>query len=237
MIVTDCRFTNNTSLGIGVEQYSGNAGAIAIGYNDLPRPAYYQERPPMILVSHSTFENNTATAADNFQYTVSQVLSQRIYNQRGGSIACYFGTPSYNATVDIVNSTIKDSLSRDSGGGLYVFLSGANNAHTVTIQRTDFIGNQAQDGGGLEITFSMPDSLVLPSKVTISSSNFIKNEGNFGGGFKCIQLDTHGNMNNVTITNTSFSGNVAQVGSALYLQSLLAIDTVKLRKGIIVEDW
>ena len=191
----------------------------------------------MILVSRSTFENNTATAADNFQYSVSEVLNQRIYNQRGGAIACYFGTPSYDATVDIVNSTIKGSVSRDSGGGLYIFLSGAKNAHTVNIQRTDFIRNQAQDGGGIEITFSLPDSLVRPSQVTISNSNFVENMGKFGGGFKSIQLDTHGNMNNVIITNTSFSENVAEVGSALYLQSLLAIDTVKLKKRIIVEDW
>ena len=237
VIVSDCRFTNNTSLGIGVEQYSGNAGAIAIGYNDRPRPAYYRDKPPVILISRSTFENNNATAADAFQYDVSEVLSRRTYNQRGGAIACYFGTPSYNATVDIVESTIRGCFSRDSGGGVYMFLAGENNAHTVNIQRTDFIGNEAKDGGGMEITHSTPDSLALPSRVTLSDCNFIKNVGNFGGGYKSIQLDSHGNMNYITITNCSFSKNIAQVGSGLYLQSLYVIDTVNLRKRITVEDW
>lgn len=237
VIVSGCRFTNNTSLGIGVEQYSGNAGAIAIGYNDRPRPEYMQSNPPMILVSESTFENNNATAAQAFQYDVSEVLSRRLYNQRGGSIACYFGTQSYSATVNITRSTIRDSFARDAGGGVYMFLAGDDNAHTVNIWKTDFINNKALDGGGLEITQSTPVSLTRPSRVSISSCNFVNNVGNFGGGFKSIQIDTHGNMNFVTVRNTSFSENQALVGSGLYLQSLYAIDTVRLERRIIVEDW
>lgn len=237
VIVSSCLFTNNTSLGIGMKRYSGNAGAVAIGYNDFPRPEYLCNMPPEILISGSTFENNSATAAEAFQYDVSEVLAQRLYNQRGGSIACYFGTPSYSATVDIIGCTIQDSFARDSGGGVYMFLAGDENAHTVNVQNTDFINNEAQDGGGLEITQSTPDSLTRPSWVTVSSCNFIKNTGHFGGGFKSIQLDTHGNMNFVTVRNSSFSENRASVGSGLYLQSLYAIDTVNLEKRITVEDW
>ena len=237
VIVSGCRFTNNTSLGIGVERYSGNAGAIAVGYNDRPRPEHLQDKPPIILISESTFENNNATAAEAFQYDISEVLGRRLYNQRGGSIACYFGTPSYSATVNITGSIIRDSFARDSGGGVYMFLAGDDNAHTVNICNTDFIGNEALDGGGLEITQSTPDSLTRPNWVTVSRCNFLKNFGNFGGGFKSIQLDTHGNMNFVTVYNTSFSENKALVGSGLYLQSLYAIDTVKLEKRIIVDNW
>ena len=237
VIVSGCRFTNNTSLGIGVERYSGNAGAMAVGYNDRSRPEHLQSKPPTILISESTFEGNNATAAEAFQYDVSEVLSRRLYNQRGGSIACYFGTPSYSATVNITGSTIRDSFARDSGGGVYMFLAGDDNAHTVNIWKTDFVNNKALDGGGLEITQSTPVSLTRPSKVTVSDCNFVKNTANFGGGFKSIQLDTHGNMNFVTVRNTSFSENEALVGSGLYLQSLYAIDTVKLEKRIIVEDW
>lgn len=237
MIVRSCRFTNNTSLGIGIERYSGNAGAVAIGYNDWPRPEHLRDNLPMILISGSTFEKNNATASEAFQYDVSQVLSQQLYNQRGGSIAFYFGTPSYNATVDIFDSTVRDSFARDSGGGVYMFLAGDDNSHTINIRNTDFIGNEAKDGGGLEITQATPASLTMPNKVTVSNCNFVKNVGNFGGGFKSIQLDTHGNMNFVTVRNSSFSKNRAPVGSGLYLQSLYAIDTVKLEKRITVEDW
>ena len=237
VIVSGCRFTNNTSLGIGVERYSGNAGAIAVGYNDRPRPEHLQSKPPMILISESTFENNNATTAEAFQYDISEVLSRQLYNQRGGSIACYFGTPSYSATVNVTRSTIRDSFARDSGGGVYMFLAGDDNTHTVNIWKTDFINNEALDGGGLEITQSTPISLRRPSRVTVSGCNFVKNVGKFGGGFKSIQLDTNGNMNFITVRNTSFSENKALVGSGLYLQSLYAIDTVKLEKRIIVEDW
>lgn len=237
VIVSGCKFTNNTSLGIGVERYSGNAGAIAVGYNDRPRPEYLRNNSPVILISESTFESNNATATEAFQYALSEVLSQRLYNQRGGSIACYFGTPSYSVTVNVTGSTIKNSFARDSGGGVYMFLAGDDNAHTVNIWNTDFIGNEALDGGGLEITQSTPDSLTRPNRVTVSGCNFVKNVGNFGGGFKSIQLDTNGNMNFVTVRNASFSENEALVGSGLYLQSLYAIDTVKLEKRIIVKDW
>ena len=237
VIISGCRFTNNTSLGIGVEHYSGNAGAVSVGYNDLPRPEYLQSEPPMIVISESIFENNNATAAEAFQYDVSEVLNRRLYNQRGGSIACYFGTRNYSATVNITRSMIRDSFARDAGGGVYMFLAGDDNAHTVNIWKTNFINNEALDGGGLEITQSTPDSLTRPSQVTVSACNFTENVGNFGGGFKSIQLDTHGNMNSVTVRNTSFSENRALVGSGLYLQSLYAIDTVRLEKRIIVEDW
>lgn len=237
MIISGCRFTNNTSLGIGVQRYSGNAGAVAIGYNDRQRPEYLRHIPPMIVISESKFESNNATAAEAFQYDVSEVLSQRLYNQRGGSIACYFGTPNYSVTVDIFGTKIVRSFARDSGGGVYMFVAGDDNAHVVNIQNTDFISNEAQDGGGLEITQSTPDSLLTPNQITVSGCNFIKNVANFGGGFKSIQLDTHGNMNFITISNTSFIGNTAPVGAGLYLQTLYAIDTVKLEKRIIVENW
>lgn len=235
--VDNCTFTNSTSLGIGKERYSGNSGGISIGYDDQPRPQYMQTVKPMIAITQSNFTQNTATAAGDFIYTVSEVIGQRLYNQRGGAIAMYMGALNYSAIVTVSNCTFEGNVARDSGGAVYMFLSGEDSAHQVTFAETRFIRNKARDGGGLETTFITADSINNPNEVTIEDCVFTGNIGNLGGGYKSIQLDSRGNLNRVNISNTIFTANIAPTGSALYLQSLFTVGPVPLEKRVFVEDW
>lgn len=92
VLVYGCTFTNNTSMGIGKERYSGNSGGLSIGFDDSPLVESLQHIFPEILIIRSNFSRNKALADDlRFQYSVSEVIGQRLYNQRGGAIACYFG--------------------------------------------------------------------------------------------------------------------------------------------------
>ena len=240
MTVSNCTFTNNTSLGIGMNRYSGNAGAVSIGYDDTPRPDRLKNILPFIRFIGSIFRENNSTGAEGFQYDAAQVLSRRIYNQRGGGIACYFGASNYPADVEISGCTFERNSVRDSGGGVYMFLTGEDNRHSVKVRGCDIIGNNASVGGGLEFTFDTSlSNLSQPilNHVVIEDCNFIQNSGRYGGGYSHIQVNTRENLNNLTISNCSVVDNDAPVGSALYLQYLFSVSHEVLKKMIFVQDW
>ena len=223
-----------------MERYSGNAGAVAIGYDDQPIPEHLQNLPPIIRITGSTFKDNNSTAVEELQYDAAQVLGSRIYNQRGGGVACYFGTSNYSADVEIKGCTFEGNYVRDSGGSIYMFLSGHNNGHSVKIRECDIGNNEASVGGGVELTF---DTVVnVFSRVRLNSAfiencNFSGNTGRYGGGYSLIQVNTRENLNNVTIRNCSFTDNKAPVGSAMYLQYVYTVNHASLKKMIFVEDW
>ena len=236
--IEDSIFINDTSLGIGQRSFSGNAGGVAIGYSySSPWPEHIFPVAPQITIIACKFENNRALSAKDFQLTVLEVLSRSIYNQRGGGMALYFGADNYSVVVNIEDCIFIGNEANDSGGGLYMFLNGEDNSHNVTIRSTNFTGNKALDGGGLEISHSNKESLYQPNKVLVTQCRFIANWGNFGGGFKNIQLYNLLNLNYLTIQDSLFEDNVANVGSGLYLQSVDAVKDNRRLKRITLKNW
>lgn len=237
ILIDGCQFTNNTSQGIGMERFSGNSGGVAVGYDDSERPAYFRNLTPEILVQRSTFSDNRAIADSQFVYGVSYVLSERLYNQRGGAMAVYIGTPGYDVQLVIEECTFERNNAQDSGGAVYMYLSGEGSQHSIWITETTFVENVGPDGGGLEITqfTNTVAALENPYLVYITNCQFLRNRGRFGGGYKSIQIGTY--LNNVTVVNTTFVGNEALVGSALYLQSIYSVSEVTILKRSIVQDW
>ena len=177
---------------------------------------------------------------EEFQYDAARVLGQKIYNQRGGGIACYFGASNYSADVEINGCTFERNYVRDSGGAVYMFQSGQESGHLVKILECNFTSNAASVGGGVELTFNT--SLVNPSNLMlnhafIKNSHFINNTGRYGGGYSHIQVNTQENLNNLTIKNCTFIKNTAPVGSAVYLQYFYTVNNALLKKMTFIEDW
>lgn len=229
--IENSSIVNSTSQGYKTENYSGNSGGIAIGYS-YPVPG----DTPSITVEGCYFRNNSAYASGRYRFTVLEVLSTRVYNQRGGCMAFYFGASNYGGNVRIKNSQFIDCKAKDSGGGVYMFLGGTNSTHTVSISDTNFVGNCAQDGGGLEITHSKDDSVDNPNMIQITRCKFEGNLGNFGGGFKNIQINDQANSNYLSVKDTVFENNTATVGAAIYLQAVATVLTATLNRQIILED-
>ena len=233
--IEDSFFVNATSLGISNRSFSGNAGGVAIGYNDTGRLHDYS---PEITVSRCSFENNSAKAGTNLRFTVLEVLRSRVYNQRGGGMAFYFGEDNYTGTITIKDCMFIDNVAEDSGGGIYMFLSGEMGSfQTVTISNSSFTGNRAQDGGGLEITHSNPDSVNTPNIISVVKCRFERNSGKFGGGYKNIQLNAVTNLNYLYVQDSVFDNNFADVGAGIYLQSVVTVKKVTLLKRIEMENW
>ena len=236
IIVDNCQFTNNTSQGIGKTRYSGNSGGMSIGFDGTPRPPEFQSIPPEIFITETQFTNNSANASGAFVYEVSYVLKTNIFNQRGGAMAIYIGSPNYTAQILIQNCTIKGNQALDSGGGIYMNIGGENNNHSIKIIDTNFIENNGPDGGGLEITQYSNVRIDEPHHaVNIINCNFLRNVATFGGGYKSLQIFVY--LNTVNLYNCTFINNSAQVGGALYLQSVFTVPLVTLLENSIIEDW
>lgn len=234
--VQNSTFVNSTSRGYKSESFSGNAGGIAIGYSQPYRLQGYTYTPD-IMVSGCTLDNNAARASGKYRFTVLEVLSTRVYNQRGGGLAFYFGTDDYGGAVHIEDSQFINNTAEDSGGGVYMFLGGMGSVHNVSISNTVFTSNHAQDGGGLEITHSNADSVRNPNSIMVTNCTFDGNWGNFGGGYKNIQLNDQSNSNHLLVKETVFRDNQANVGAGLYLQAVVTVVKATLERRVIVEDW
>ena len=230
VLVDSCQFTNNTSEGIGTERFSGNSGGLSIGFADDVTP---QNTTPQISIIGTTFTHNTADAKEEFRHDISYVLREKVYNQRGGAVAIYIGTSNYSAVVRIHDCVFEKNKARDSGGGVYINMGGSNNSHSVFVTDTRFIENEGPDGGGLEITqysYEKPHHTVV-----VNNSQFYGNRANFGGGFKSFQVFVY--LNSVNLYNCTFINNTAQVGAALYMQSVYTIVVETVQEKSILQDW
>ena len=223
---------NAVSEGLDKRKFSGNAGGIAIGYSD-PMLGHLREIYPKINITNCIFSNNTANTSD--VVTFLDVVRLRIFNQRGGGIAFYFGADNYSGVISIKDCLFNSNVANDSGGGIYMFL--LSEAHNISITNTNFIDNKARDGGGLEITHDNRESFTHPNSIRITACNFSRNEGNFGGGYKNIQLSSKSNLNRLSIEGSIFEDNEAAVGAGVYLQGVQPVDNIAVLKRIILEDW
>ncbi len=237
MLVENCLFTNNTSEGIGTNAYSGNSGALAVGYNDTQLPDRVLEWSPRLTIVDTKFLNNSARAAAEFKLTVAQVLKDHVYNQRGGAIAVYYGAPNYSGIVSIVHCELVGNSADSAGGAVYMYLTGENNSHIVNITGSEVSQNYASDGGGVEITFDTSISYISPNQIYIDGTNFTGNRGVYGGAIKFIQVSSQGNFNALMVKDSMFSGNMATVGSALYFQSRYVVSKVATQNRTFVDNW
>ena len=242
--ISNCSFTNNTSLGIGTIQYSGNAGALSIGFNT----TFPNTTQSQILIQDSIFNDNVANVSRDRMETANAVLSSKIYTQRGGGMAGYFGAAGLEINFLVEGCTFGNNSAQDSGGGIYINLSGARGMQAnMTVRKSNFSENFATvDGGGLEVTFDTVESVLFPSFLLVQDCNFTQNRASNGGAFKPVQLSSQGNLNYVRIERSVFQQNHAvggvELGAVMHLQTFNAglgtsQHVVQNTDRIEVKDW
>ena len=234
--MSSCIFSNNTNLGLGNRSYSGNAGGMAIGYDENNEAGYH----PNIKITDSIIEYNQASGSSNFQREASLLLKRRVFKQRGGGIAFYFGTRSSSAHIEILRCSFIGNYARSAGGGLYINLLGENNSHIIVIRECNFTSNSAYIGAGM-VTFYNPvtnasllSAEILAHTVSIIDCIFVGNSGQYGGALSNIQL---GYLNTLNVTNCTFVENEGTLGAALYLQFLFTTLNFVPEKKLTIEDW
>ena len=237
--ISNCSFTNNTSLGIGTIEYSGNAGALSIGFST----TFSNITRPEILIQDSVFDGNEANVSGECVQE-NTILSTNIYTQRGGGVAGYFGAAGLEINLLVERCSFVNNRAQDSGGGLYINLSGVKGAvNNVTVRESNFSGNYAtMDGGGLEVTFDTATSVHFPSFLLVQDCHFSYNRAKYGGAFKPVQISSQGNLNRIRIERSMFQQNRAEGGAVLHMQSFyagvgLARHTEQNTSRIAIEDW
>ena len=209
--------------------YSGNAGAIAIGNNRDIDPS----TPYVVEILNSNFSGNRALAYRNFTYDRLYVLFTKLYNQRGGAVACYTTS---SAVINVSGCIMEDNTGAIAGGGLYVFADGWN--ISVAVDDCTFARNTANNGGGVQVTVGTRYSMEQPTKVSVRDSMFVANRGRLiGGGFMVLQIDPEINLNVLEVVNCNFTSNLADVGAAVYLDARFIVRNTVRENRISLESW
>ncbi|MEN1728062.1 MAG: choice-of-anchor Q domain-containing protein [Pseudomonadota bacterium] len=192
VLINQSTFTSNSSL-------SGNGGAIHVQSRDYT----------YLNIKYTSFTNNSAKYAGA---------------GNGGAVFAdvVYANPEYGGLVNFFNNQFSGNQSQGAGGGLY--LAERDSAYQdafVYINDNSFYMNEADAGGAgafIEV-ISGAGTLDEPTKfVNMDDNIFNANTSNgSGGGLRLIL----GDLVTSTITDTSFSGNEAQVGTGggAYIQA------------------
>ena len=156
------------------EKYRGHSGGLSVGFLLLPTP-------PVVIVCHCLFRNNTSNPSSPIIQTPTDVVQFSHFTGRGGG--CSF---IINPLIP-VNATIEDCIFEENfaisfGGGLYItFFNSQQNIH-FTIRRVKFIKNYAETAGAILCGIRTGGFPGAENKVLVFDSIFIENEAVYGGG-------------------------------------------------------
>ncbi|WP_286827183.1 cadherin domain-containing protein [Microcystis sp. LSC13-02] len=209
--LTDVTFTNNT--------VTSQGGAI---FNISSNPT----------LNNTTFGNNTAvTGGAIFNQSSSPIFNTATF---GSNIASSQGGAIYNisSNTTLNNVTFAQNRATSSGGAIH------NNSSTSTISQSSFQQNRANFGGAIynvnqsnnlsltnvSFTLNIADSTggaiynVNSHNLQATNATFSRNNAASLGG-AIFQENNGVGAITTTLTNSTFSGNSAGSGSALYNQS------------------
>ena len=159
-------------------------------------------------------------------------------------MACYFAAAGLKINFVVERCVFEGNRAQDSGGGIYINLSGVNGAYAnMTFRESNFTGNFAiSDGGAIEVTFDTTESVHSPNFLLVQDCYFTRNRGNYGGALKPIQISSQGNLNRIRVERSTFQENRAQVGAVMHLESFFAglgtaVHVDQNPDRIVIEDW
>ena len=185
-------FTNNYGTGIILEFFRGNTGCVSITYNQMDTTIN-----PIVLVTNSTFINNSALAEGNLR------IPDFVFKARGGGLAVFIQQDNVNITTEVLGCLFYKNVAAAYGGGVYALLRG-NAAHRILVEETIFESNVAGLGGGGLILVGVGRSYVGRNSYDVLKCKFIDNESNVGAGIYTV-VNFDGGQNNVlSIENSQF---------------------------------
>ena len=210
--IEGCVFSHNRGTGIIQEPYRGNTGAVCIccNLNSTTIPMMEGMPPNMdVVVSSTTFLNNSANAIDTFRSS-SSALFNGILTGRAGGLGIFVSTinVSHNVTALVSNCIFQDNFATSFGGGLFFIFTGNCSRHNGSVKDTHFLSNVGNMGGGGFIT--TVDSGGLPETphiIHLSNCLFRSNRGDAGGGMYFYILYPEGNGSQLFVENCTFTGN------------------------------
>ncbi len=158
-----------------------------------------------LQITNSTISGNTSTSLGGGIFNVNGNLTLIDSTVSDNSSLSGGGIFNYNGVLIINESVVSDNNSVDNGGGIY------NNSSSLVINDSIITDNSVtgiddidsnNNGGGV---YNNNNGLLIINNSIITNNNV----PNFGGGIST-------NFGNITITNTTISGNTSNFGGGLY---------------------
>ena len=169
-----------------------------------------------------TFSRNVAGngATNDPKFIIPHECNHNTFG-KGGGLAVFFKGKASDNTIKLSNSTFVGN-NAVWGGGMYVEFHDAAKGNLIEIE-SDFSGNSAIfEGGGLRVSYYIDPSNttnIAANNINISSSTFVNNSAYAGGAItllpSLIGIGEHA-VPEILISNCSFEGNRAKLGSAIY---------------------
>ena len=192
--LTNSSFLDNTGSGISNGSFRGNTGAVAFGFNTLPAGISF----PNVQVRGCNFTNNSATALFRIR-NPSQAVSSQIFSGRGGALGVFINESFYNISMVISECRFERNYARTFGGGIYMIFNGMNTQHTISVERTHVVANNARvGGGGVLVSYISSGIRESPHMGSFMDCVFDGNRAGAGGGIfllpplagKCTGMST-----------------------------------------------
>ena len=182
-----------------------------------------------LIVKDCTFTNNLAiTGGAICTYNKLTVDNCTFTNNKAAN---YGGAIDSFGKVNINNCTFKNNQATKDGGGAIV--SGGNPGDSLTVKKSTFINNRAEDGGAIDTyikatisscTFTNNRAMKKDAGAidfryghsTVNSCTFKNNQAKRNGGAICIGVHS-GYTTKVEIVNSKFTNNIAgKIYNAIY---------------------
>mgnify|MGYP001310298630 CR=1 FL=1 len=183
------------------------------------------------IIRNCNISGNVASSSGGGVYTdggwnVPKIINCTVRNNQAGNGGGLFldgrHTSSQNGSVEVLYSTVKDNISLDKGGGIYIYFL------DPTLRKTSIMNNQTSGAGGgvyiQQFCDVIMDTVIVnnntanegggiywywTSTITLSQSNILNNSASSNGGGLYAQgnLRKISNFNGVIIYGNSAEGN------------------------------
>ena len=231
--IIDTNFVNNRGRAqIQDAPFRGNSGGIAIGTFGVNS----SDDKTLITVRNCSFLGNRASTIGAETVSTTQLFQLQVFAGRGGGLGLFIRRDSsVNATIE--DCRFEQNFATKFGGGAYFVLDGEVSSHTIEVKRTQFIGNEAGDGGGgLHVAYLVTEGIVHP--ITFNSCTFRSNRAIDGAGAYVYPITFARSGASVAFKNCTFQQNRAQMyGAAVGLITVDFYIPHSLFQPYIIEDW
>ena len=170
-------------------------------------------------ISNCVFVSNGALRKTTLKKTTldyhENIDLEEINLSRGGGVNAYFQNHTAGISMNIVNCTFENN-SAAYGGAVYLFIKDSAQNVNVALSQSQFHNNTAfERGGGLAAGYIHTNTLMQ-----VFMCKFTENTAEYGGGSYLYANPMQGyntqHSSGITFNNTSWTGNTAMYGSAVY---------------------
>ena len=233
-------FHNNTAM-VEKDQYHANSGGVGIAYHTNDTVYFDPSLTPWVTVTSCEFTSNRALLPIvESRQQINQALNNQIYFGRGGGLGVFLDEYFINITVTVEKCTFDSNNAESFGGGLYLYIDGADTHHEFVVTESNFTANTAEGesfGGGVQVALLIRNANSDPSQLDFTKCSFIGNTASFGGGLSAVQVFSQGSGNKIRLRDSYFEQNTAfDVGSGVMFASLLYVQNRKSSYNYEVSD-